>query len=81
MKYEEALEIWTSRKSGIERAKLIRISVNADTEWSGGCESCGYDEVVHHVVASYIDRDGQGRYWELEVDFTQLLTELFEVSE
>ncbi|AEJ94040.1 hypothetical protein THIBAULT_117 [Mycobacterium phage Thibault] len=72
MKYGDAIEIWASRASGIDRAAITGVEVEAEGEWLG--------RIVHSVNVFYCDGNVKRR-WTKEVDFGTLLNELLEISE
>lgn len=77
MTYDEALERWASNLFETEIASGS-VALDTGTEWSGGCETCGYYEVVIEVTAN--DTKGRRLYKTLNNDLGGLLREILSAS-
>lgn len=75
--YDELLQLWgrsVLREAGYEVSDTARVTVEIDSEWSGGCETCAFEETYVSVYAGRAMR----RYD--TYSFQDLLHELIEFS-
>lgn len=73
--YDELLKQWGHDRlvaAGHKVDKTANVRVDFETRWSGGCETCGYDEGI--LVVSY------GRH-SLEFDQYSVVSLLAEIME
>lgn len=75
--YDELLQLWgrsVLREAGYTVSDTARVTVEMDSEWSGGCDTCAFEETYVSVYAGRAMR----RYD--KYSFQDLLRELIEFS-
>ena len=58
------LHRWAAWVTGRKAEEIRTVDFDSDTRWSGGCETCGWDETYHTVNIWFIG----GGYKEFEFD-------------
>lgn len=68
----EAIAEFLRTSKGLDAVKVTDFYDH--TQWSGGCETCGYDEIVCDI--SYVNSKGKSRLYTYSGGFSSLVSAL-----